>query len=293
MTKETSTKGRTGGVLGIITSVAGFAWIATLIIFMSDLMNYASIVNFIAGIPIPVLGQSVYNGIVVSLIVPYPTSFNLPVITSIIFVGLLIVFGAMVGLGFRSYGGSQFSAFGATVIQKRGAERSLYLACSLVGTLIAGILILMGELSQTTIIYNFLRVYGSTIFTPIRIPELLYTWMGLAVLGVVLIILGVASIRIRGLVKWRDSATAAGTLSIVGGAVFSLLVLVVIIYSTQLASFWNPLLMALIFPMPAGMTNAVLSGFEFSTILSLAGFGLLLVVSALWTRIFPATSTSK
>jgi hypothetical protein len=287
MTK-TSAKGRTGGILGIATSVAGFAWIATLIIFMSDLMNYANIVNFTAGIPIPVLGQSAYNGIVVSLIVPYPSSFNLPVFMSIIFVGLLIVFGAIIGLGFQSYGESQFSAFGATVIQKRGAERSLYLACSLVGTLISGILILIGEVSQTTIIYNFLRVYGSTIFTPIRIPELLYTWLGLAVLGVVLIILGVASIRIRSLVKWRDTATAAGTLSIVCGAVFNLLVVVVIIYSTQLASFWNPLLMALIFPMPAGMTNAVLSGFEFSTILSLAGFGLLFIVSILWTRVFLA-----
>ena len=293
MSKETNTRGIIGGVLGIITSVAGLVWVATLIIFMYDLMNYAAIVNFIAGFPIPIFGLSVFNGIIVSLIVPYPTSVNLPVITSIIFVGFLIVFGAMVGLGFRFYSGSRFSAFGATVILKRRVGGSLYFACSLIGALIAGILIFMGGIFQTTIVYNFLRIYGSTIFTPIRIPELLYTWMGLAVLGVVLIILGVATIRIRGLVKWSDFAMVTGALSIVGGSVFDLLVLVGIIYSTQLASFWNQLLIALIFPMGASMTSAVLSGFEFSVILSLVGFGMLLVVSALWTRIFLATNSFK
>jgi hypothetical protein len=293
MSKEINTRGIIGGVLGIITSVAGFAWIATLMIFMSDLMSYAAIVNFIAGYPIPFFGLSVFNGIIVSLIVPYPNSVNLPVMMSIIFVGLLIIFGVMIGLGFRFYSGSRFSAFGATVILKRRVGGSLYFACSLIGALIAGILILMGGIFQTTIVYNFLRIYGSTIFTPIRIPELLYTWMGLAVLGVVLIILGVATIRIRGLVKWSDFAMVTGVLSIVGGVVFDLLVLVGIIYSTQLASFWNQLLIALIFPMGASMTGAVLSGFEFFVILSLVGFGMLLVVSVLWTRIFLATNSSK
>ncbi|MFB0562842.1 MAG: hypothetical protein ACETWM_16715 [Candidatus Lokiarchaeia archaeon] len=293
MYKETNTKGITGGLLGITTSIAGFAWIATLIIFMTDLMNYAAIVNFIAGFPIPFFGLSVYNGIILSLIMPYPTSVNLPVMTSIIFVGLLIIFGVMIGLGFRFYSGSRFSAFGATVILKRRVGGSLYFACSLIGALIAGILLLIGGIFQTTIVYNFLRIYGSTIFTPIRIPQLLYTWMGLAVLGVVLIILGVATIRIGGLVKWRDFAMVTGALSIVDGTVFTLLVLVGIIYFTQLASFWNQLLIAFIYPMSASMTSAVLSGFEFSVILSLVGFGMLLVVSALWTRIFLATNSSK
>ncbi len=35
MSKATNTRGIIGGVLGIITSVAGFVWIATLMIFMS------------------------------------------------------------------------------------------------------------------------------------------------------------------------------------------------------------------------------------------------------------------
>lgn len=286
MIKEKSMKGRRVGMLGVITSVLGFAWIIMLNFFMSDLMNYASIINFIAGTPIPILGQSMYNGIVLSQIVPYPASTNLSVITAITFVVLLIIFGAIIGLGFHSYGASQFSAFGATVIQKRGVERSLYLVCSLVGTLIAGILILIGETSQTTIIYNFLRINDSTIFTPTRIPELSYTWMGLVVLGMVLIILGVASIRIRGLVKWRDSATAAGALSIAGGIVFNLLFVIMIIYFMQLASFWNPMLLALSFPMPVGMTETIINNFELSTILSLVGFGILLVASSLWVRIF-------
>ncbi len=293
MSKATNTRGIIGGVLGIITSVAGFVWIATLMIFMSDLMNYASLVNFIAGFPIPIFGLSVYNGIVVGLIVSYPTSVNLPIITSTIFVGFLIVFGVMVGLGFRFYEGSKFSAFGATVIMKRSVRGSLYFACSLIGALIAGILIFMGGVFQTTIVYNFLRIYGSTIFTPIRIPGLLYTWLGLAVLGVVLIILGAATIHIRGLVKWRDFAMVTGALSIVCGAVFDLLILVSIIYSTQLASFGNQLLIALNYPMSVSMTNAVLNSFEFSVILSLVGFGMLLMVSALWTRIFLATSSSE
>lgn len=291
MTKKTM--GRTGGMLGIIVSVLGFAWIVILNFFMQDLMNYASSINFIAGIHIPILGQTMYNGIILGLIAPYPTSNSLSIITTITFVALLIVFGAAIGLDFHNYGESQFSAFGATVIQKRAAERSLYLVCSLVGTLIAGILVLIGATSQTTIIYNFLKIYDSTIFTPIRIPELFYTWMGLAVLGAVIIILGVASIRIRGLVKWRDSAIAAGALSVASGIVFSLLVVIVMIYFMQLASFWNPMLIALSFPMPAGMTNTIINNFELFTILSVVGFGLLLVVSVLWVRIFPATSKPK
>jgi hypothetical protein len=212
---------------------------------------------------------------------------------TITFVVILIIFGVVIGLGFHSYGESQFSAFGATVIQKRGVERTLYVVCSLVGTLIAGILILVGEVSQTTIIYNYLKIYDSTIFTPIRIPELFYGWMGLAVLGAVLIILGMASIRIRGLVKWRDSAIAAGALSVASGIVFSLLVVIVMIYFMQLASFGDSMLLALSFPMPVGMTNTVISNFELSTIVSLVGFGFLIVVSILWVRIFPYTTTPK
>jgi hypothetical protein len=293
MSKETNTKGIIGGVLGIITSVAGFAWISSLMIFMSDLMSYASIVNFIAGFPIPIFGFSVYNGIVVGLIVPYPASVILPIITSIIFVGFLIAFGVIVGLGFRFYSGSSFSAYSATVIMKRNVRGSLYFACSLIGALIAGILIFMGGIFQTTIVYNFLMIYGSTIFTPLRIPEFLYTWMGLVVLGLVLIILGMATIRIRGLVKWRDFAMVAGVLSIVGGAIFDLLVLVIILYSTQLASFGNQLLIALSYPMSASMTTGVLNSFEFSVMLSLVGFGMLFLVSILWTRIFLASGSSE
>ncbi|MGQ9721379.1 MAG: hypothetical protein ACUVXA_08665 [Candidatus Jordarchaeum sp.] len=293
MYNETNTKGIIGGLLGIATSLAGIAWIATLIIFMADLMNYAVIVNFIAGFPIPFFGSSIYNGIILSLIVPYPTSVNLSVMTSIIFVGLLIVFGIMVGLGFQFYSGSKFSAFGATVILKRRVGGSLFFACSFIGASLAGILLLVGGVFQTTIVYNFLRIYGSTIFTPIRIPQLLYTWMGLAVLGVVLIILGVATLRIGGLVKWSDFAIVTGALSIVDGTIFTILVLVGIIYFIRLASFWEALLIAFIYPMSASMTSAVLNGFEFFVILSLVGFGMLLVVSTLWTRIFLATKPSK
>lgn len=279
--------------LGIVTSVAGFVWVATLLIFMSDLMSYAAIVNFIAGFPIPVFGLSVFNGIVVSLIVPYPASVNLTIMASIIFVGFLIVFGVMAGLGFRFYSGSSFSAFNATVILKRNFRGSLYFACSLIGALIAGTLIFMGGILQTTIVYNFLIIYGSTIFTPIRIPEFLYTWMGLVVLGVVLIILGMATIRISGLVKWRDFAMVAGVLSIVCGAIFGLLVLVGIIYSTQLAYFGNQLLIAFSYPTNASMADAVNFSFEFSVMLSLVGFGLLFVVSILWTRILLATGSPE
>jgi hypothetical protein len=280
-------------VLGVITSFAGFAWIASLTIFMTNLSNYAEIINFAAGFPIPNFGLSAYNGIILGLIVPYPDSVNLPVITSIIFMGFLIVFGLMLGLGFRFYSGSSFSAFGAQVIMKRSIRGSLYFACSLIGALIAGILIFMGGISQTTIVYNFLRTSLTDIFTPLRIPEFMYTWMGLVVLGVVLIILGLATIRIRGLVKWRDFAMIAGVLSIVCGAVFDLFVLVGILHNTQLAYFWNQLLIALSYPMSASMTSAVLSSFELTAILSLVGFGIMLVVSILWTRIFLAPSSSK
>jgi hypothetical protein len=293
MSKETNTKGIIGGVLGIITSFAGFAWITSLTIFMTDLSNYAEIINFAAGFPIPNLGLSAYNGIVLSLIVPYPNSVNLPVITSIIFMGVLIVFGFMLGQGFRFYSGSSFSAFGAQVTMKRNIRGSLYFECSSSGALIAGILIFMGGIFQTTIVYNFLRTPLTDIFTPLSIPEFLYTWIGLVVLGVVLIILGLATIRIRGLVKWRDFAMVAGVLSIVCGAVFCLFVIVGILYSTQLAYFGYQLLIALSYPTSASMASAVVSSFELTVMLSLVGFGIMLVVSVLWTRIFLAPSSSK
>ncbi|MFB0562840.1 MAG: hypothetical protein ACETWM_16705 [Candidatus Lokiarchaeia archaeon] len=279
MSKEPEYSGVTGGVLGIITAIVGLLWIVVLLSFIPDLMNYANIVNFMAGPPI--FGLSVYNGIIASLIVPYPTSYNLLVMMSIIVVVPLMVFGASIGLGFRR-------------LLKGGAVGSLYFACGLVGLLIAVVLILMGVMFQTTIIHQFLILHGLTaIFTPIRIPEFLYTWMGLIVLGIVLIILGVASVRVRHSVERRDSALAAGALSIVSGAVFTLHVFALIIYSIQLAFFSEMLLMALILPIGISMTGVVLSGVGLSIILSLIGFGILLVVSVLWTRIFLATNSSK
>ncbi|MBS7250946.1 MAG: hypothetical protein KIH08_10230 [Candidatus Freyarchaeota archaeon] len=289
MHSRRNTKGIIGSLLGIGVSIAGFVWITTVIVFMSDLMSYAALVNFVAGFPIPLFGLSVYNGLIVSLVVPYPNSVNWLAVVSILVVVVLVVFAVMIGLGFRSYGRSEFSAFGATVILKRGIESSLYLAFSFLGVLIAGVTILAGVTFQNTIVYNFLRIQGLTeIFTPIRIPEFLYTWIGLAALGVVLIVLGAATLRVRDLVDWRDLATVAGVLSIMGGVVFGLHLFVSVLYSMQLASFWNQLLIALFYPMGASMTSGVLSSFEFSSILSIVGFGILLVVSVLWTRIFPA-----
>ncbi|GEM_PF-6202986 len=294
MHSRRNTKGIIGSLLGIVVSIAGFVWVTTVIVFMSDLMSYAALVNFIAGFPIPFFGLSIYNGLIVGLAVPYPNSVKWLVVVSILFVVLLVEFGAMMGLGFRSYGRSEFSAFGATVILKRGIESSLYLAFSLVGALIAGVIILAGVTLRNTIVYNFLRIQGLTeIFTPIRIPEFLCAWVGLAVLGVVLIALGAATVRVRDLVDWRDLATVAGALSIMGGVVFDLHLLVGILYSMQLASFWNQLWIALFYPMGASMTSAVLSSFEFSSILSIVGFGILLVVSVLWTRIFLAPTFNK
>jgi len=81
----------------------------------------------------------------------------------------------------------------------------------------------MGSWFQNTVIQfsQYVSTIG-VIFIPLRLPATSYILMGEIVLGAVLILLGVASIDMRKSVERRESALAAGVLSIISGAVFEL-----------------------------------------------------------------------
>lgn len=272
MSEVTSAKGVTGGVLGIITAIAGFMWMMVLLLFITDLLNYSSALSFVwSQILFTYLG---YAGTVATLMVPYPSSINLFIMSSVMLAVVIFVFGVMIGFGFYKLYSESGSSMGL-----------VYLSACAVGTLVAGMLIAVGGWVQTTIIQISQSTPGfGADFIPLRVPATSYTWIGEIVLGAVLIILGVASIRICMSVERRKSALAAGVLSLICGVVFALHIIVIIFFTGQVA---------LAPDYGFSMMPMLITGYIFSTIFTLVGFGLLLVVSVLWTRVFLASSTSE
>ncbi|MFB0563698.1 MAG: hypothetical protein ACETWM_21065 [Candidatus Lokiarchaeia archaeon] len=271
MAKAISTKGVTGGVIGTIMAIAGFAWTITLLLFIPELLNYSSTLSYVwAHMLFTYTG---YAGIIATLIIPYPSTINLFTISSVTLAILVVVFGTMIGFGFRDLYSKSRSSVGWG-----------YLAASILGTLVAGILIAMGGLLQTTIIQAFQYLPGlGADFIPLRFPATSYTWTGEIVLGATLIILGVASILIRKSVERRDSALAAGVLSIIGGIILTLHISVLIPFAGQVS----------IAPGGFSIIPTLITAYVFFINFTIIGFGLLLVVSILWTRVFLKPSTSK
>jgi len=263
-----STKGVTGGVIGTLTAITGFAWTMTYLLVVTELLNYFPILSYVSSLLFFTYGS--YASTIVTLLVLSPSSLNLFLTSSVALAVLVFIFGTTIGFGFRNLYSKSSSSTGL-----------VYFVAISVGTLFAGILIAMGGWFQTAIVQvQYVSGVGVN-FIPLRFPATSNTLIGEILLGAVLIVIGVASIRIRKSVERRKSALAAGVLSVIGGADFALHFIINMLSTGQVATASS---------YGFSVSSALIPGFILFTIFTLIGFGLLLVASILWTRSFLGAS---
>ncbi len=193
--------GAVGGIIGALTSFVGILWSIIYFVFASELVNYISNMIF-----------SILIGPLILLANPYPASGSLFSILSFILAILILLTGILIGIGF--YGTYKIGG---------GAMGVVGLIFGIIGGALGDLFIMLGNLLPIKDYFPILTSITPPLgifVIPITYPHFLIIWIGFMILGVAFILLGSASITVREMTMHPSASSAAGILSIIGGAVF-------------------------------------------------------------------------
>jgi hypothetical protein len=186
--------GVVGGIIGAVAGGIGIIWSIIDILYMQELIRTLNDPFLII--------RSIYFS-------PYPVTYvSIPTSTgtllfefSIMLAILFMVGGTLTGVGF--YG----------VYKEGGGNMGLVgLISGIIGGVIGGIFLILGNLLQVQSGPSL-----GPIFLSVLTPNYFDFFIGLAVLGIALILLGVASRAVRIMIAHPSASATAGSLSIVGG----------------------------------------------------------------------------
>lgn len=194
----------TGSVGGIIGAVAGSIGMIWSLIDVLYLMELARAMNDLLLMILTIFRYSP------ALSFMYGSSFapisGLYFLFSMILALLLILGGVLTGVGF--YGTRQAGA---------GAGGRVGLASGIIGGVAGGLFLILANLFPAPFNLNY--------FVIISAPNYLLIFIGFAILGVSLILMGLASIGVRYATEHSTATATAGVLSIIGGCLLGTYIL--------------------------------------------------------------------
>nr|MDO8076090.1 hypothetical protein [Candidatus Freyarchaeota archaeon] len=264
--------GTIGGIIGVVTAATGIVWGYLLLTHFVELSANVSSTSFMA-VYLLSYGYGSLSGILASSLIPYPSSWILLLLSTVLFSMLLVINGILIGLGFYdvAQGG-------------RGLLGAVCLGACIIGSLLAGALLVLGvAIKTTTTIGGYvLGAAVQTILIPISFPNVVFILEGLVALGVSLLIVGITSLSIRKTVDRTESALAGGILCILGG-VFGVLQIIplLLLRTADTSSMYSSVVMYAAYTL---MPSAI---WIFQI------FALLLVAFILWIRVFYSYGSQK
>nr|MDO8080499.1 hypothetical protein [Candidatus Freyarchaeota archaeon] len=218
MARATFLAGITGGIVGSIAAIIGVIWCIYSTLFLMNYSHYTVDIAMYAyyfGAIIPIMGYYVIfaaSGMYAILPI-HSINASLSMWTMILGI-FLVASSILIGIGFFGMYRASGNSMGV-----------VGLITSIAGSSVGSLLIYLGVISQQ-LQTPYSITYGIIIFIifpivffvqPIYIPNLLYLWLGLTVLGVTFILLGVCTISLSKHTGNVSASKAAGALSIVGG----------------------------------------------------------------------------
>lgn len=233
--------GTAGGIIGFAAAGLGILWSMVFMMFAVDLSNY-----------IQYLRAS--NTPLIIILFFYPSSSvlfsNLLLMVSLFLIVALVLSG--VGFfGVSKIGGDPIGIVGLVFAVAGSAAGVLFI--------IMGVLTPAYEYVLLLYLYYIYPVfYPVYISVPVPIPNYLLIWIGFIILTVTFIVLGVASIALRGVTANPSASTSAGIVGVIGACF--------------LVSF--------------GLIMAVPAVPWLAGVFTLIGFALIMVNFLLWTVVF-------
>lgn len=217
MARATLSLGITGGLIGSIAAIIGVIWCLYSTIFLMEYSHYTVDILiytfYFGGAMIPVGDYTIFVASNVYPLLPiHSASASLSMWTMILGI-FLVASGVLIGTGFFGMYRASGSSMGV-----------VGLITSIVGSSVGSLLIYLGVISQqlqilySTTYFFFIFIIPILYFVQhILIPNFLYIWLGLTVLGVSFILLGVCTISLSKHTGNVWASKAAGILSIIGG----------------------------------------------------------------------------
>ncbi|MHA1210496.1 MAG: hypothetical protein ACTSSA_10385 [Candidatus Freyarchaeota archaeon] len=189
---------------------------------------------------------------------------------------LLVINGILVGLGFHD-----------VAQEGKGLLGTICLGACIIGALLTGVLLVLGSALQITMLYNPMVSVTTYVPLPVSFLEFTLLWRGLAVLGAVLIIVGITSIAVRKSVDRIESALLAGVLGIIAGILSILQVIPLLTVMPSVYSF--------MFSTTLSIFDIVVPifGMTASLIWIFMTFALCLVAFIFWIRMFYSYGSQK
>jgi hypothetical protein len=210
MSRTAMLAGTAGGIIGIFMGITGVIWSLVSIGFAVDFYNYQQ--------TLPTL--SVWLGVDVLGLYPYPQSAFLFLLYSLLLTSFLIVSCILLGVGF--YG----------VYQASGSEMGIIgLIFGVVGGTIGSSFIILAHVFTSTNVIPILLApidVGFNGVLPIFVssPNYILILISTLIIVVTFILLGSSSLAVRDTTEAPSATTAAGILSIVGACFLALYILV-------------------------------------------------------------------
>jgi hypothetical protein len=189
--------GAVGGIIGSIAAGLGIIWSMVFMIFAVEFRNYIQYL------------LASYTPLIIFFI-PYPSSSFLFSSLLLMVSLLLIVAGVLSGVGF--YGVYKVGG---------GAMGMVGLIFAIVGSVLGVLFIITGVLTQAyyyaPVLYLFsYPPYYLFYIYEVPTPNYLFIWIGFIILTVTFIVLGAASIAVRGETANSSASVAAGIVGIIG-----------------------------------------------------------------------------
>ncbi|MEM2957792.1 MAG: hypothetical protein QW261_05875 [Candidatus Jordarchaeaceae archaeon] len=270
-----------GGILDAFAGGIGILWCLPLWNFILAINNYhnALALSWQLLVPYPSTTYLAYMGLISTMLVPYPSNTTILMFSALLAV-LLIVSGVLIARGFHS-----------SFLKGEGVSSVFPVVMGAGFSLVSGILIVLGFMSQRTVFeINYWIAYGVIGATPLKLPVISLVWLGLASLGIAMISLGWIGIKYRGRYGQR-LLYLGGVASTVGGLALLphfLLLVFLPIHDTFVPGYFQTATFGT--TLPNTVLQGVIIGSILSQILCIVGFSLLIVASILWIRGFSASS---
>nr|MDO8078302.1 hypothetical protein [Candidatus Freyarchaeota archaeon] len=268
--------GTIGGIVGVIMAATGIAWGYLFFRYFAEMMTQMMSLTSLTTYLYDTLGYGAMSGILAAAILPSPSSGIVFLLASVFLSMLLVINGILVGLGFHD-----------VAQEGKGLLGTICLGACIIGALLTGALLVLGSALQITMLYNPMVSVTTYVPLPVSFPELTLLWRGLAVLGAVLIIVGITSIAVRKSVDCTESALLAGVLGIIAGILSILQVIPLLTVMPSVYSF--------MFSTTLSISDIVVPifGMTASLIWIFMTFALCLVAYIFWIRMFYSYGSQK
>ena len=268
--------GTIGGIVGVVMAATGVAWGYLFFRYFAEMTTQMMNLTYLTSYLYSIMGYGAMSGILAAAILPSPSSGIVFLMASVFLSMLLVINGILVGLGFHD-----------VAQEGKGLLGTICLGACIIGALLTGALLVLGSALQITMLYNPMISVTTYVPLPISFLEFTLLWRGLAVLGAVLIIVGITSIAVRKSVDCTESALLAGVLGIIAGILSILQVIPLLTVMPSVYSF--------MFSTTLSISDIVVPifGMTASLIWIFMTFALCLVAYIFWIRMFYSYGSQK